>query len=150
MRWHKPNDRSHSSQQLKTVEHSEDVWPSGSGNGYLKIPVSIIRASLKRQERLRRTLTLRTDRTMAPLAKDAPRTSAGGLQRLVESWGQKVSKTTIRCHLDPLKLCGRVVRKKPLLSINTKLKRLQFAKRCCDFQCYLVRLEINMKGGFGV
>src|SRR4029434_3574929 len=45
-----------------------------------------------------------------------------------------VSKTTIRHHLHHHKLFWRVARKKPLLSINYKLKRLQFAKCKSDFQ----------------
>ena len=68
------------------------------------------------------------------LVKKSPRITAGELQRLVESWGQKVSKTTIRRHLHHHKLFLRVARKKPLLSINNKLKCLQFAKCKSDFQ----------------
>src|SRR4029434_11134082 len=45
-----------------------------------------------------------------------------------------VSKTTIRHHLHHHKLFWRVARKKPLLLINYKLKRLQFAKCKSDFQ----------------
>ena len=68
------------------------------------------------------------------MAKESPRITGGELQKLVESWGQKVSKTTIRRHLHPHKLFGRVARKKPLLSINNQLKCLQFAKCYWDFQ----------------
>src|SRR4029434_10968162 len=46
----------------------------------------------------------------------------------------KVSKTTIRRHLHHHKLFLRVARKKPLLSINNNLKRLQVAKCNWDFQ----------------
>src|SRR4029434_4649958 len=42
------------------------------------------------------TLTPCTVRRMVRLAKESPRITAGELQKLVESWGQKVSKTTIR------------------------------------------------------
>src|SRR4029434_2830563 len=80
------------------------------------------------------TLTPRTVRRIIQLAKSSPRITAGELQRFVESWGQKVSKTTIRCHLHHHKLFGWVARKKPLLSINYKLKHLQFAKCYWDFQ----------------
>src|SRR4029434_1451500 len=80
------------------------------------------------------TLTPRTVRRMVRLAKESPKITAGELQRLVESCVQKVSKTTIRCHLHHHKLFGRDARKKPLLSINNKLKRLEFAKCYWDFQ----------------
>ena len=66
--------------------------------------------------------------------KNLPRITAGELQRLFESWGQKVSKTTIRRHLHHHKLFGRVARKKPLLSIINKLQRLKFVKCKSDFQ----------------
>src|SRR4029434_5035907 len=71
---------------------------------------------------------------MVRLEKESPRITAGELQRLVESWGQKVSRITIRRHLHHHKLFWRVARKKPLLSINYKLKCLQFAKCKSDFQ----------------
>src|SRR4029434_9196010 len=57
-------------------------------------------------------LTPRTVRRMVRLAKASPRITAGELQRLVESWGQNVSKTTIRRHLHHHKLFWRVARKK--------------------------------------
>src|SRR4029434_2672980 len=41
---------------------------------------------------------------------------------------------TIRHHLHHINLFERVARKKPLLSINNKLKGLQFAKCYWDFQ----------------
>src|SRR4029434_8684053 len=69
---------------------------------------------------------------MVQLAKESSRITAGELQKLVESWGQKVSETTIRRHLHHHKLFWRVARKKLLLSFNNKLKRLQFAQS--DFQ----------------
>src|SRR4029434_7311614 len=68
------------------------------------------------------TLTSRTVRRMVRLATACTRITAGELQRLVESWGQNVSKTTIRRHLHPHKLFWRVARKKTLVSINHKLK----------------------------
>ena len=75
-----------------------------------------------------RTLTPRIVRRMARLAKESPRITAGKLQRLFESWGQKVSTyITTSC-------LGGLPEKKPLLSINNKLKCLQFAKCYWDFQ----------------
>jgi hypothetical protein len=53
-------------------------------------------------------LTTRTVRRMVPVAKTSPRITAGELQTLVGSWGQKVSKTTIRRHLHNHKLFRRV------------------------------------------
>ena len=105
----------------KTQGHSDNVRRKvvelhKSGNGYkktskqLKIPISTIMAIIKKfkatgdvknQPGSGRvcTLTPRTVRRMVRLEKESPRITAGELQRLVESWGQKVSKTTIRCHL---------------------------------------------------
>src|SRR4029434_11053563 len=80
------------------------------------------------------TFTPHTVRRMVRLANKSPRITAGELQKLVESWGRKVSETTIRRHLHHHKLFGRVARKKPLLSINNKLQRLQFVKCKSDFQ----------------
>ncbi len=40
-------------------------------------------------------LSQRTVRRMVRVAKKYPRITAGELQKLVGSWGQKVSKTTI-------------------------------------------------------
>src|SRR4029434_7924777 len=115
----------------------------------LKIPISTIMAMIKKFKATGDVrnqpgrgpvckLTPCAVRRMVRLAKESPRITAGELQRLVESWGQKVSKTTIRHHLYHHKLFWRVVRKKPLLSINNKLKRLQFAKCYWDFQWDLV------------
>ena len=53
--------------------------------------------------------------------------TVGELQKLVTSWGHKVSKITIRCHLHASKLFGWVARK-TLLSPNHKCKCLEFAK----------------------
>ena len=139
---------------MKTKEHSVEVRQKvvelqKSGKGYkkiskqLKIPISTIMAIVKkfkatgdvRNQPGRGPIckfTPRTVRRMVRLAKESPSIAAGELQRLVKSWGQKVSKTTIRLHHH--KLFGRVARKKPLLSINNKLKRLQFAKCYSDFQ----------------
>src|SRR4029434_7411763 len=138
----------------KTQEHSDDVRRKvvelhKSRNRHkkiskeLKIPISIIMEIIKKfkatgdvknQPGRGRvcTLTPRTVRRMVRLAKESPRITAGELQRLVESCGQKVSKTTIRCHLHHHKSLLSI--KKPLLSINNKLKRLQFAERYWDFQ----------------
>src|SRR4029434_6947468 len=135
----------------KTQEHSDNVRQKvvelhKSGNGYkktskqLKIPISTIMAISKkfkvtgdvRNQPGRGPvckLTPRTVRRMVRLAKESPRITAGELQRLVESWGQKVSKTTIRRHLPHHKLFWRVARKKPLLSINYTLKRLDRKSR---------------------
>src|SRR4029434_2871971 len=87
-----------------------------SGNGYkkisklFKIPISTIMAIIKKFKATGEvknqpgrghvcTLTARAVRRMVRLAKESPRITAGELQNLVESWGQKVSKTTIRHHL---------------------------------------------------
>src|SRR4029434_1485197 len=121
----------------KTQEHSDSKL--------FKIPISTIMAIIKKCKATGEVknqpgrgpvckLTPRTLRRMVRLAKESSRITAGELQRLVESWGHKVSKTTIRCHLHHHKLFGRVARKKPLLSINNKLKRLQFSKCKSDFQ----------------
>src|SRR4029434_6922060 len=140
----------------KAQGHSDNVRQKGvelhkSGNGYkktskqLKIPISTIMAIIKKFKATGDVriqpgrgpickLTPRTVRRMVRLVKESPRITAGELQRLVEFWGQKVSKTTIRRHLHHHKLFLRVARKKPLLSINNKLKRLQFAKCKSDFQ----------------
>src|SRR4029434_10762560 len=121
----------------KTQEHSDDVQRKvvelhKSGNGYkkictlFKIPISTMMAIIKKfkatgdvknQPGRGRvcSLTPRTVRRIVRLAKESPRITAGELQRLVESWGQKVSKTTIRRHLHHHKLFGRVARKKALL-----------------------------------
>src|SRR4029434_3256058 len=119
----------------KTQEHSDDmrlkvVELHKSRNGHkkiskqLKIPMSTIMAIIKKfkatgdvknQPGRGRVCILapRTVRRMVRMAKESPRITAGKLQRLVKSWGQKVSKTTIRLHHH--KLFGRVARKKPLL-----------------------------------
>ena len=142
----------------KTQEHSDDVRRKvvelhKSRNGHkkiskeLKIPISTIMEIIKKfkatgdvknQPGRGRvcTLTPRTVRRMVRLVKESPRITAGELHRLVESWGQKVSKTTIRRHLHHHKLFWRVARKKPLLSINNKL-RLSMG------QSYMVRWDQN-------
>src|SRR4029434_6601545 len=121
----------------KTQEHSDSKL--------FKIPISTIMAIIKKCKATGEVknqpgrgpvckLTPRTLRRMVRLAKESSRITAGELQKLVESWSQKVSETTIRCHLHHHKLFGRVARKNPLLSINNKLKDLQFAKCYWDFQ----------------
>src|SRR4029434_9233647 len=114
----------------KTQDHSDDVRRvHKSRNGHkkiskqLKIPISTIMAIIKKFKATEDvnnqpgkgrvcTLTPHTVRRIFRLAKESPRITAGELQRLVESWGQKVSKTTIRCHLHHHKLFWRVARKK--------------------------------------
>src|SRR4029434_11069069 len=132
----------------KTHEHSDNVRRKvvelhKSRNGHkkiskeLKIPIFTIMEIIKKFKATgdvkNQPLTPRTVRRMVRLAKDSPRITAVELQRLVESRVKEVSKTTIRCHLHHHKLFGRVARKKPLLSINNKLKRLQFAKCYWNF-----------------
>ena len=52
------------------------------------------------------------------------------LQALVVSWGHRVSKNTIRRHLNNHSLIGRVARRKPFLTTRHRRKRfLEFAKR---------------------
>src|SRR4029434_10251169 len=102
----------------KTQEHSDGVRRKvvelhKSGNGHkkiskqLKIPISTIIAIIKKfkatgdvKNQPERgpicTLPPRTVRRMVRLANESPRITAGEWQRLVESWSQKVSKTTIR------------------------------------------------------
>src|SRR4029434_9675996 len=136
----------------KTQDHSDDVRRvHKSRNGHkkiskqLKIPISTIMAIIKKFKATEDvnnqpgkgrvcTLTPHTVRRIFRMAKESPRITAGELQRLFESWGQKVSKTTIRCHLHHHKLFWRVGRKKPLLSINNKLNPLQCAKCKSDFR----------------
>src|SRR4029434_8238105 len=118
----------------KTQEHSDDVQQKvvelhKSRNGHkkiskqLKILISTIMEIMKKFKATGDvknqpgrgcvcTLTSRTVRRMVRLAKASPRITAGELQRLVESWGQNVSKTTIRRHLHHHKLFWRVARKK--------------------------------------
>src|SRR4029434_9911739 len=104
----------------KTQEHSDDVPQKvvelhKSRNGHkkiseeLKIPISTIMEIIKQfiatgdgKNHAGRgrvcILAPRTVRRMVRMAKESPRITAGKLQRLVKSWGQKVSKTTIRLH----------------------------------------------------
>src|SRR4029434_10443074 len=132
----------------KTQEHSDSKL--------FKIPISTIMAIIKKCKATGEVknqpgrgpvckLTPRTLRRMVRLAKESSRITAGELQKIVESWSQKVSETTIRCHLHHHKLFGRVARKKPLLSIKNKLKRLQFAKCYWDFQWDRVTLSDEAK-----
>ncbi len=69
----------------------------------LKIPISTIRAIIKRFQSTKNVTNLPergrvsissqcTVRRRVSVAKDSPRTTAGELQRLVESWGQKPKK----------------------------------------------------------
>src|SRR4029434_5202380 len=115
----------------KTQKHSEDVRRK-------VVELLVVKATgdVENQPGRGRVRTLipHTVRRMVRLAKESPRITAAELQGLVESWVQKVSKTTIRCHLHHHKLFGRVARIKALLSINNKLKRLQFAKCYWEFQ----------------
>src|SRR4029434_2316452 len=90
------------------------------------------------------TLTPRTVRRIVRLAKESPRITAGELQRLVESWGQKVSKATIRRHLHHHMLFGRVARKKAS-AVNQQQTKAQFAK-CLSL---LATKWMGLAGGFG-
>src|SRR4029434_7243158 len=136
----------------KTQGHSDNVRRKvvelhKSGNGYkktskqFKISISTIMAIIKKFKATGDVknqpgrgpvckLTPCPVRRMVRLEKKSPRITAGEMQRLVESWGQKVSKTTISRHLHHHKLFWRVASKKTLLSINNKLT---FAKCYWDF-----------------
>src|SRR4029434_8035265 len=127
----------------KTQEHSDDVQQKvvelhKSRNGHkkiskqLKILISTIMEIMKKFKATGDvknqpgrgcvcTLTSRTVRRIVRLAKESPRITAGELQSVVESWGQKSPKLPSDLHHHKLFL--RVARKKPLLSINNKLKR---------------------------
>ncbi len=61
------------------------------------------------------------------MAKDSPRTTAGELQRLVESWGQKPKKKKIQTALHHHMLFGRVSRKKSPCSSKNKLQQIQLS-----------------------
>ncbi len=78
------------------------------------------------------------------MAKDSPRTTAGELQKIVESWGQKTLKKMVKQHLHHHMLFGRASRKK-------KEKKKHFKKRKCFHQktnssifSYQTRLELQM------
>ncbi len=55
------------------------------------------------------------------MAKDSPSTTAGELQKIVESQGQKTLKTTIKQHLHHHMLFGRISRSK------NKLQHIQLS-----------------------
>src|SRR4029434_8057301 len=134
MRLHRPNSLSHSSlweRPKDTVTICDEKLLSCTNQEMdikkiskpLKIPISTIMEIIKKFKATGDVknqpgrgpvckLTPRTMRRMVRLAKESLRITAGELQRLVESWGQKVSKTTIRRHLHHHKLFLRVARKK--------------------------------------
>ena len=133
----------------KTREYSNDLHKSGNGykkiGQWLKMPISTISAIIKKFKATGDVnnrpgkgrvsiLTQGTVRRMVRVAKKSSSITAGELQTLVGSWGQKVSKTTIRRHPHNHKLFGRVTIKKYLLSSNNQLKCLRFAKRYRNFQ----------------
>lgn len=66
-------------------------------------------------------------RRMVQLAEEMPRTTAGELQSLAESWGQKVSKTLIRCHLHQPQVVW--------LCCQQQTEAATVCKRYWDFQC---------------
>ncbi len=68
------------------------------------------------------------------MAKDSPRITAGELQRLVESWGQKPKKKKIIHPLNHQMLFGRVSRKIVLTHPKTNSSK---------FSCQ-TRLELQM------
>ena len=59
-------------------------------------------------------------------ATKSPRITVKELQALLASWGQQVSKTTIRRHLHNHSL---IARRKPFLTTKHRRKQLEFAKR---------------------
>ncbi len=61
------------------------------------------------------------------MAKDSPRITAGELQRLVESWGQKPKKKYIKHPLNHHMLFGRVSRKNCPHSSKNKLQQIQLS-----------------------
>ncbi len=59
------------------------------------------------------------------MAKDSPRTTAGELQKIVESRGQKTLKKIVKQHLHHHMLFGRVSRK--ILLAHPKKKTLAYS-----------------------
>ncbi len=68
------------------------------------------------------------------MAKDSPRTTAGELQKIVESRGQKTLKKIVKQHLHHHMLFGRVSRK--ILLAHPKTNSSIFS--------YQTRLELQM------
>ncbi len=68
------------------------------------------------------------------MAKDSPRTTAGELQKIVESWGQKTLKKIVKQPLYHHMLCGSVSRK--MLQAHPKTNSSIFS--------YQTRLELQM------
>ncbi len=60
------------------------------------------------------------------MAKDSPRTTAGELQKIVESRGQKTLKKMVKQHLHYM-LFGRVSRKNDPSSSKNKLQHIQLS-----------------------
>ncbi len=63
------------------------------------------------------------------MAKDSPRITAGELQRLVESWGQKPKKKYIKHPLNHHMLFGRVSRKIVLTHPKTNSSKFSYQRR---------------------
>ncbi len=68
------------------------------------------------------------------MVKDSPRTTAGEMQKIVESWGQKTPKTIDKQYLHHLMLFGRVLRK--MILAHPKTISIIFS--------YQTRLELKM------
>ncbi len=61
------------------------------------------------------------------MAKDSPRTTAGELQKIVESQGQKTFKKNVKQHLHHHMLFRRVSRKILLAHPKNKLQHIQLS-----------------------
>ncbi len=61
------------------------------------------------------------------MAKDSPRTTAGELQKIVESRGQKTLQTTVKQQLHHHMLFGRVSKKIYPSSSKNKLQQIQLS-----------------------
>ena len=109
----------------------------------LNIPLTTVRAIIKKLQtygtvanlpgRGRKCMSPHTVRKMAREAKKNPRATVQELQTLVVSWGNKVLKSTIRCHLLTNRLFGRVAQRKPLLRPTNNFKWLERCKQLDTF-----------------